>query len=826
MRALISHLRHTIRLLLKSPGFTITAILILGLGIGANTAIFSLINGILLKPLPYPQGDRLVRIYQPTQDVPHMNVAYSDYKDFRAGQHSLKDLTLIGADDFQITGDAEPERLDGAYVTGNFFALMGRPLLLGRPFGEKEEKTAAHVAVLTDVLWRKRFHGDPKVIGRNITLNGRSFEIIGVTPQQANEIERIDLYVPFTLDPRYKDVSSRRSGHMFDCIGRLKDGITLVQAQADFEVINQNLVTQYPDTSAPFGINLVPLLNSVVSDYATTLWLLGGAVLCLLLITCANTANLLLARARERTKELTVRAALGASRERLIVQLLSECLILAVLGGGAGLLTACWGVSLIKVLDPGKITRLQTIAIDGRALLFVFGLTLLTALLFGLLPALVLSRTNLASTLRDEGGRTGTAGRERQRSQSILVIGQVALASVLLIAAGLLLRSFLVLQSVPLGFNSHNILTADVYLADSKYADEDKSATEKHYPAGEKRKAFFDALLNKVSHLPGVIDAGISDGVPFGETSDHETLIVAGQPVRDVSRLPWMIHQIVSPGYFRALGIHLLKGRFFDDRDQENAENVVIINERIAQRFFGDQDPIGKHLDDAGQIVNRPRHLTTIVGVVANVQHNDPEIQQTPFQAYFPYTQSAGGFGEFSWFETLALHTNADPRSLFPALRKTVDTIDPDLPLTNVGAYDDLIAKSFTTKRLSLIIVSLFSGVALLLASIGLYAVLSYSVSLRVREIGVRMALGAEAANILKLVTYQGLRIIGVGLIIGIGGGIILGQIIGSVLYGISATDPTALLTGTSVLALAALLACLLPAFRATRIDPITALRE
>jgi predicted permease len=814
MRALISHLRHTIRLLVKSPGFTITAILILGLGIGANTAIFSLINGVLLKPLPYPQGDRLVVIYQPTQDVRRMGMAYSDYVDFRAGQHTLQDLTLIRADEFQITGDTEPERLDGAYVTGNFFAVMGRPFLLGRPFGVKEEKAVANVIVLTDVLWRSRFHGDPKIIGKNITLNGRSFEIIGVSPRQASEIERIDLYVPFTLDPHYKDVSSRRSGHMFDCVGRLKDGVTLEQAQADFEVITRNLVTEYPVTSAQFGVKLVPLLDSVVSEYATTLWLLGGAVLCLLLITCANTANLLLARARERTKEITVRAALGASRERLLLQLLSESLVLALLGGFAGVLIGCWGVSLIKALDPGKITRLQSITVDGTALLFVFGLTLLTALLFGLLPAMVLSRANLASALRDEGGRTGTAGRERHRSQSILVAGQVALASVLLIGAGLLLRSFLALQSAPLGFNSHNVLVADVYLASTKYAD------------GEKRKVFFDSLLDKVRRLPGIIDAGLNDCVPFGENNDHETLIIAGRPVTDVSRLPWMIHQIVSPDYFRALGIHLLKGRFFDDRDQPSAEDVVIVNESIAQRFFGDQDPIGKHLDDLGNVVNRPRHITTIVGVVADVQHNDPEVQQTPFQAYFPYSQTAGGFGEFAKFETLVLHTNADPRTLVPALRKTIDSIDPDLPLTNVGVYDDQIARSFATKRLSLTIVSLFSGVALLLASIGLYAVLSYSVSLRVREIGVRMALGAEAPNIIKLITYQGLRIICVGLIIGVGGGIILGQIIGSVLYGVSATDPTALLTSTLVLSLAALLACLLPAFRATRIDPITALRE
>src|ERR1700751_5745984 len=382
MRALISHLRHTIRLLLKSPGFAITTILILGLGIGANTASFSLINGVLLKPLPYPEGDRLARIYQPTQDVPRMDVAYSDYVDFRASQHTLQDLTLIGFDDFQVTGDSEPERLDGAYVTGNFFAITGRPFLLGRPFGEEDERKAANVVVLTDVLWQKQFHGDAKVIGRNITLNGRIFEIIGVTPRQAGEIERFDLYIPFTLDPRFKDVSSRRSGHMFASVGRLKAGVTLEQAQADFEVIDRNLGVKYPDTNALFGVKLVPLLNSAVSDYSTTLWLLGGAVVCLLLITCANTANLLLARARERTKEITVRAALGASRVHLIVQLLTESLVLALLGGGLGLLFGCWGVSLIKALDPGQITRLQTITIDGTALLFVFGRTLLTAVLF------------------------------------------------------------------------------------------------------------------------------------------------------------------------------------------------------------------------------------------------------------------------------------------------------------------------------------------------------------------------------------------------------------------------------------------------------------
>ena len=813
MRSLISHFRHTLRLLLKSPGFTITAILILGLGIGANTAIFSLIDGVLLKPLPNPQADRLVRIYQPTQDSDTMNVAYSDYIDFLASQRTLQDLALLYRDDLQIIGTEEHDRAEGAYVTGNFFTTLGRPFRLGRPFGEREDASASYVVVLSERLWRSRFRSDPEVIGSSINLNGRIFKIVGVTPEQVNGSSEIDLYMPFSVGPRYVDVKSRRSGHMFSCIGRLKDGVTLAQAQAEFERITENLQTTYPATSAGFGIRLVPLLDSVVGGYSATLWLLGGAVVCLLLITCANTANLLLARARERTKEMTVRAALGASRNRLLLQLLSESLVLAVLGGAVGLLTSYWSVAYIKWLDPGNITRLHTIAIDGTSLLFVFCLTLLTALLFGLLPALVISRANLASALRDEGGRTGTADRDRQRGQSTLVIGQVALASVLLIGAGLLFRSFLALQNARLGFDSHHVLLADIHLVNTKYKD------------GNKRKAFFDTLLDQTRNLPGVTEVGLNDCLPF-HWSDYESLYVAGQPVADLGRLPWMEHQIVSTNYFRALKIPLLRGRFFDSGDQPGTENVVIINHALAQRYFAGQDPIGKQLDDLGNLYGKPRHLTTIVGVVADVQHGDPEGQQTPYQAYFPYTQLAGGFGDFEGHETLVLRATGSPESIISALRKTIAAIDPDLPLADVGSYDDLINKSFTPKRLSLIIVSLFSGVALLLAAIGLYAVLSYSVSLRIREIGVRMALGAGPANILKLVTGRGLKIVGAGLIVGLLAGFIVAHLIASILYGVSATDPVALGTSVLVLGFAALLACLLPAFRATRIDPMVALRE
>jgi putative ABC transport system permease protein len=629
---MLPHLRYTIRVLLKTPGFTIMTILILGLGIGANTAIFSLINGVLFKPLPYPNADRLVRLYQPTQEITQMSMAYSDYFDFRANQHSLQNLAIFFADEFHRTGNGDPERIDGAYVTGGFFNVMGRPFVLGRPLGETDDGAAANVVVLSERLWRTRFSADPQIIGKSIQLSGRSFQVVGVTPEQAGEIRNLDLYLPFSLNPRYADVKSRRSGHMHSCVGRLKEGVSLQQAQAEFEVINKDLMTRYPATNADFGIRLVPFLDSVVSDYSATLWLLSGAVACLLVITCANIANLLLARASERQKEITIRAALGASRKRLAVQLLFESLLLGSLGGAAGLLASYWAVTWIRQLAPEHITRLHLINIDSTALIFVLILTLLTTLLFGLLPAFVVSRTNLGSALHDAVGRTGTGGPERQRSQNILVIGQVALAAVLLIGAGLLARSFAALQNTPLGFDARHVLTADIYLGDSKYGED------------EHRKEVFDTLLDRAGHLPGVTAVGLNDTPPFCET-DFESLSIVGHPMSRNSELPYMVRQIVSPDYFRTLGIRLLSGRFFDERDQPNKENVVIINESIAQRFFPGEDPIGKQTDDIGDRFGKQRHYYTIVGVVANVQHDDPQYQETPFQTYYPYTQPASNFG-------------------------------------------------------------------------------------------------------------------------------------------------------------------------------------
>ena len=813
MLSLLSHLRYAARLLFKSPGFTITTVLILGLGIGANTAIFSLIEGVLLKPLPYPNADRLVRIFQPSQGVDKMSMAYSDYVDFCQSQHSLQDVTIYRSGDFQVTGQGDPERISGAYVSGTFFKVFGRPFRVGRPFGAAEDKAAASVAVLSESLWRTRFNSDPRVIGKNLVLNGRSFQIIGVTPEQGDEEEKIDLYVPFSFVPNFADVKSRRSGHQFDCVGRLNDGTTLEKAQADFEVINNELVARYPETSAGFGVRLVPFLNSVVGDYSTMLWLLGAAVGCLLLITCANIGNLLLARARQRQKEMAVRAALGASRGLLVAQVLIENFLLAMLGGIAGLLASFWMISWIRTAASSNVTRFQQIGVDGATLVFLFALTLVTTLLFGFLPAWTISRTNLNASLAEEGGRSGTVGRERHRSQAILVIGQVALALVLLVGAGLVTRSFLALQNVALGFKPDHILTADVYLTGTKYSDDNK------------RKVFFDELLNKVQRLPKVTSAGLSDNLPF-YGGDFEGLVIVGQPEPDPDRVPWYSRQIVSPDYFRTLGIPLIRGRFFDNRDQMGGEYAVIINDAIARRYFGEEDPIGKQLDDHGDRFGQERHYFTIVGVVANIQQGDPETQKTPLQAYYPYSQRASGFGETITPGTLVLRVDGDPQSIQESLRKAVAEIDPDLPLTNVGLFDNHIANVFATKRLTVTVVSIFSGAALLLAAVGLYAVLSYAVSQRTREIGVRMALGAQTSNILGLVTRQGLKIVCIGLLIGFLSSFALIYFIKSILFQVSPSDPVALCSSVLALCLAGFLACLLPALRATRISPITALKE
>ena len=813
MRSLISHLRYTLRQLLKSPGFALTAVLILGLGIGANTAIFSLVNGVLLKPLPYPNAGRLFHLYRNFKNSNTAPLDYPDFVDYCASQHSFSGLAAFDLDWFHLTGRGPAEQIPGLYVSGAFFAVMGRPLLLGRPLNEADDKPgAAAVVVLSEHLWRTHFNSDPNIIGASVILNSRNFQVVGVTPGQADEEFNVELYAPTTQDPDFAPNKKLRRGSLFyECVGRLKDGVTLEQAQADLELIQQNLVAMYPDTDVGFGIRVTPYLEGVVSDYSKTVWLLEAAVACLLLITCANVANLLLARARERLKEVSIRAALGARRSRLVSQLLTESMVLSVGGAVVGIAIAVWSLQAIKNADSLDIPRVREVAIDCGSLAFVVVIMLLTALAAGLFPAWTGSKINLVSELNQDGDRTGT-GNRRQRSQVILVAFQVALSCLLLTGAGLLMRSLQAIQSVSLGFRTDHILTAEMYLADAKY------------PTQAACNIFLDNLLEKIQQLPTVSSAALVDDLPFSGGFGMNAFGIVGQPDPPLKDMPTLRSQIVSIDYFHTLGIPLLRGRLFDEQDGPDKEKVIVVSDEFAARFFPGQDPIGKQIHDVNSIGLKP-NVYTIVGIVPEIQHDRPDFPRAPHQVYFLYSQSPYAPRLTNDF-TLLLHARGDPRVLINALHQTVAGIDPNLPVTSVYPFHQVIYDSFASRRLQMALVGVFSAAALVLAVVGLYGVLSYSVSLRKRELSLRIALGAQVSNILGLVIGQGLIIAGIGLAIGLIAALLLNRLIEGALFGVSAADPISFSASVLVLGLAALIACLLPALRAARIDPIRALRE
>jgi putative ABC transport system permease protein len=816
MRSLISHLRRTLRLLVKSPGFTVTAILILGLGIGGNTAIYSVVEAVLLKPLPYPHPEQLVQVYQSFRSFDQLPLDYPDYVDLTAAQHSFQEMALSLNDDFTLTGHGNPELISGTYVSGTFFRLFGRPLRSGRPIQVTDDRPdAERVVVVSEHFWRTTLHGDPKVIGSTLALNGTSFEVIGVTPAVAGESAKIDLYVPLNQSRFYGTLEmTQRLNHDYACFARLKAGATLPAAKAELEVIQQNLVNRYPEDIG-FGIRAVAYLDTVIGSYSGSLWLVEAAVGCLLLITCANVATLLLVRAQERAREMSVRAALGANRRRLIAQLLIENSVLTFAGAAVGLAVAAWSIQAIRTSAPDEFARFQEVQLDTGALLFVLVITLVTATLSGLFPALVNSRTNLASALKQGGERGGTAGRTRNRSQAVLVAGQVALTAILLVSAGLMARSFQALQHTPLGFEAANRLTADLYLTSNNYSN----LTE--------YRRFFDNLLDRVKALPGVASAGLNSALPFmpdSPSSDLDGFWVSGRPEPPQNQLPaWQV-QFISPGYFRSMGVPLLHGRVFTNQDGPESEKVVIISQSVAQAFFPGQDPLGKQIYDFHDHVGLKRNFYKIVGVVGTVQYGNPELQPTPYQCYYPYAQNTEP--NRINFATLVVHTGNNPDPLIQPLREMVANLDPNLAVSNIGRLEDVVARSFVIRQLASAVVSAFSAVALLLAAIGLYGVLSYTVTQKKREIGVRIALGAQSTTILQLVIRQGLKIVGIGLLIGLAIALGLSGLIAGILYGVSAMDPVSIVLSVLGLGLTALVACLLPAFRASRIDPITALRE
>jgi putative ABC transport system permease protein len=736
------------------------------LGIGANTAIFSLVNGVLLKPLPYPKPDRLISVYATVPGFNNFGLAYPDYLDFRRDQKSFVGLSGYSVDSFTLTGRGEAELISGIYASGSLFRVLGRPFLLGAPFGETEDKSEVRpVVIISEHLWETKFRKDPKVLGESMSLNGRSLEIIGVTPAQANEWGKVDVFVPLTQSSYFQDLENTRGAFGFTAVGRLKDGVTLERARQDLEAINRRLAAQYPATNNAVGIRLVPYLDSVVGDYTAGLWLLELSACCLLLITCANVANLLIARMQDRRREMTIRAALGASRLQLIAQLFLETSMLTLIGGILGLILAFWAIDSIRSLCPNDITRFQEIELDQGSLIFVIGITVCTAMLAGVLPALAGAKADVAPALGEGGERTATAGPLRQKKQAFLVGGQVALTFVLLTGAGLLARSYQILLGAPLGFKTHRILTGDINLTTSKYSDAQKSRT------------LFKTVLDELRHLPGVSGAALTTGLPF-KTGGSMLFGVVGQPDPELGHEPTTMPQWISNDYFSILGIPLLRGRAFSDQDQADKERVVIVNESLDHHFFPGQDPIGKQLHDLGDRVGSKRRFLTIIGVVPDLEHNNPETQQASFQTYYPYTQ----LGALNT-ATLVVAFKNDATALLLAIRKAIASIDPDLPLSSVAPFDEVVGKAFVARRLSLLAVGFFSTTALVLAAVGLYAVLSYSVNQRKREVGVRIALGAQTWNIMQLIMSQGFRIIMVGLGAGVAGSLVTARFIEGMLY-------------------------------------------
>ncbi len=781
-----------------------------------NTAIFSLVNAVILKPLPFPDPGRLVVLFMPIQRDEYNGFDYPDYEDIRAAQHSFQELAIFTGGQMILTGRGAAEQIGGEFVSPEMFAISGHRFLLGRPFTSAEGKEGGpNIVVLGEKFWRTHFNADPGVIGTTLMISGRALEVIGVVPRQTVERQSIDVYLPIHL-MRGTDFNAR-DRHPFLCMGRLRPGVSLSQAQAELESIHQGLINRYPATDKGYRIRVAGLLDTEVGNYSTTLWLVAAAVGCMFLIAAANIANLILTRTLDRRKEAAVRTALGAARFHLIGESLLESACLSLFGAVAGLVFGFFGLEIIRVLTPANApARFQEVGFNIETLCFFAGTTVLSSILLGVFPAWTLTTTDLGSTLKDEGNTT-TIGRKRLRTQTGLVTLQVAFACVLLICAGLLARSLQIAQAVPLGFDPDHVLLAGMSLNGSKYTRTAKTEPSVRAAHTANMVAFLNTLLDRARSLPGVTSAALNSIPPFHNfLSDR--FYVPGDPNPDP--VPVCGTQSISTDYFQTLRIPLLAGRDFDSADRVDSRLVVIIDEAIAQHYFPDKSPIGEQIAFNGVISGFKKLDYTIVGVAQNVRVANPDDAQPTYQAYFPDAQGP-------WFsETLLLRSAGDPHDLIPAIRKLVASIDSDVLVSDTTTFDDLLAERSATRRLGVFLVGLFSGSALLLSAVGLYAVLAYSVTQRKREIGVRIALGAQTANILRLVVRHGLKIVGAGLLIGIGAALVLTRLIQGVLYGVSGSDPLSLLAAVFVLGLAALLACLLPALKAARIDPMKTLRE
>jgi putative ABC transport system permease protein len=810
MNTFLQDIRFGVRMLWKSPGFTLVTILALALGIGANSAIFSVVNGVLLRPLPYATADRLVFLSEWSRQVPNMSVSYPNYQDWRDQNTVFEQLAAFRSAGYTLTGAGEPEQLAAREVSASFFPALGVAPVVGRNFTADEDKPGAQrTAVISYGFWQRRFGGNPGIVGQPVTLNNESYTVVGVLPQTFEWQAQVDLFAPLGL--RADRMQDRDSHPGIYLIGVLKPGVTVEQARAEMDTITARLAAQYPKTNEGNRYTLNTLQNRATEDIRAALYVLLAAVGFVLLIACANVANLLLARATTRAKEIAIRTALGAGRWRIVRQLLTESVLLSMVGGALGLLFAMWGVDALLAVLPEDVPRLlvMNIGLDARVLLFTVAVSVLTGLLFGLAPAIQVSKANLNESLK-EGGRSATGGAHRNWVRSVLVVSEVALSLLLLVGAGLLMKSFLNLQRADIGFNPEGVLTLRVPLPEARYKE------------NAQVENFYRALLQRVQNLPGVQSASLTRGLPMNGGIESG-VSVEGQEPTDRKDTVVAVNLTCSPDYFRTMEIPLVKGRYFTEQDRTDAQPVAIIDEMMAARFFANADPLGKRIKLGG--AESPFPWMQIVGVVKHVKHYGPD-EEGRVEIYRPYFQLPNvPDAQFNRGMMLVARTSGEPTALAGAIRNAVREIDKDQPVSEVQPMTRIVSAAVASQKFATWLLAVFAATALALAALGLYGVMAYSVTQRTHEIGVRMALGAARRDVLRLIVGQGMRLTLAGVGIGLVGAFLITRVMKSLLYGVNAADPITYGGVALLLALVALVACLIPARRATKVDPMVALR-
>jgi putative ABC transport system permease protein len=801
MQTLLQDLRYGARMLLKRPGFTLIAVITLAIGIGANTAIFSVVSAVLLQPLPYPEPDQLVRIWETDARFPQekQTASFPCLRDWREQSQGFAQIAAYEHESFILTGGREPDGVSGLKVSANFFQTLGVKPALGREFLVEEDKYGGpRVAILSHGLWQRQFAGDQNVIGQTMMINSETYTVVGVLPSGVEYPEsRRGLWVPLVLNPNQME---NRGGHFLNVIGRLKSGVSVQRAQAEMDAIARRLEQQYPDNNTKVGVLIMSLREYLVGDVRRALLVLLGAVGFVLLIACANVATLLLARATARQKELAIRAALGAVRMRLIRQLMMESLLLAGLGGATGLLLAFWGVDLLVAAIPGGMHNAKAIGLDSAVLGFTMAVSLATGFIFGVVPALRGSQIDLNESLRD-GSRGMTGGLRHQRLRNAFVVAEIALALALLAGGGLLIKSFWKLRQIKPGFDPERVLTLQLNLPETRYAD------------AKQRNAFITRTLERLAALPGVTAAGATTELPFTGSRTGSSI-----QIEDRAPLPRGVdiradRRTVSADYFKAMGIPLLRGREFTVHDNAESPRLAIINEQAARRFFPNEDPLGK------RVIMQGDTKYEIVGVVGDVKHGKLTEEVRP-EIYTHTLQDSLR----TWMD-LALRTSGDSGGLIGPVRSAIRAIDPDQPVYNVQTMEQRLASSIAANRFNALLLGIFAAVAMILASTGIYGVMSYTVAQRTHEIGIRLALGAQGGDVLMLVIKHGMSVAMIGVGLGLISALAMARLMTGLLYQVEPADPLTFTIVTVLLSAVALLACYIPARRAAKVDPMVALR-